>query len=259
MRLAGELTSSSSSSNSDDDNSGASSNNDTDDEAIDVIGSGGDGEKKDDHSSPSEARDEVANVSHGEPSGDPGNSGVITAGSDGGGGGDGDGVGGGGGVVGGGVDGGVGGAGGAAGSAGAGVAGSGGGDVALSGGNKGRPKRKRTERLGERVLRAVSQCQACLYDIAMITCAVSEREGREEGGGSEGAARYVLLAFSVVREACLLRVVVWCHPSMTKTRSHVYRWTSVRLPESLELFFSVCLPLCRITWCARLVPQLTWW
>lgn len=209
LRLAGEITSSS---DSDDDNSGASSNDDTDDEAIDVVGSGGDGEKKDGHSAPSEVREEVADVSHGEPGGDPGNSVVIAAGSGGGGGddgGEGDGGGVGGGVVGGGnggggVDDGVGGAGGAGG---AGVAGSSGGDVACSGGNKRRPKRKRTERLGERVLRAVSQCQACLYDIAMITCAVSERErgGRDEGGRSEDAARYTLLALSVVREVCLSR------------------------------------------------------
>lgn len=37
---------------------------------------------------------------------------------------------------------------------------------------------KRAERLGERVLRAVSQCQACLYDVAMVTCEVSRR-GRD--------------------------------------------------------------------------------
>ncbi|CAM9213321.1 unnamed protein product, partial [Ectocarpus sp. 13 AM-2016] len=33
-----------------------------------------------------------------------------------------------------------------------------------------RPPSKRVERLGERVLRALSQCQACLYDVAMVPC-----------------------------------------------------------------------------------------
>lgn len=33
-------------------------------------------------------------------------------------------------------------------------------------------KRKRREKLGDRVLRALSQCQACLYDVAMLPCKV---------------------------------------------------------------------------------------
>ncbi|CAB1111580.1 unnamed protein product [Ectocarpus sp. CCAP 1310/34] len=39
-----------------------------------------------------------------------------------------------------------------------------------SSGNGRRPPSKRVERLGERVIRALSQCQACLYDVAMVPC-----------------------------------------------------------------------------------------
>ncbi|CAM9141767.1 unnamed protein product [Scytosiphon promiscuus] len=46
-------------------------------------------------------------------------------------------------------------------------------EPAPSGGGRGkgqRPRRRRADRLSERVLRAMSQCQACLYDIAMVPC-----------------------------------------------------------------------------------------
>ncbi|CAN0468237.1 unnamed protein product, partial [Ectocarpus sp. 8 AP-2014] len=42
-----------------------------------------------------------------------------------------------------------------------------------AGGSRGKGRRqpsKRAERLGERVLRALSQCQACLYDVATVPC-----------------------------------------------------------------------------------------
>lgn len=45
----------------------------------------------------------------------------------------------------------------------------------VSGGGGRRPEQNRSERLGERVIRATAQCQACLYDIAMLPCAVSGR------------------------------------------------------------------------------------
>lgn len=108
--------------------------------------------------------------------GDGGGDGVGGGSAGGSDGGDGDG-GGGSGDGGGGVGGGGGGDGGGGGGGGS-VAASSVVDVTYSGGKKRRVKRKRTERLGERVLRAVAQCQACLYDIAMIACAVSERKRR---------------------------------------------------------------------------------
>lgn len=63
-----------------------------------------------------------------------------------------------------------------------GVAGPNGGDGGTSGGASSgnvsvsmrwKTKRQRGGELGERVMRASAQCQACLYDVAMIPCAVS--------------------------------------------------------------------------------------
>lgn len=45
--------------------------------------------------------------------------------------------------------------------------------VSISGGEKKGPGSKRCERLEERVIRAVAQCQACLYGVALVPCAVS--------------------------------------------------------------------------------------
>lgn len=52
-------------------------------------------------------------------------------------------------------------------------AGAGAESVNISGGEKKGPRSKRCERLEERVIRAVAQCQACLYGVALVPCAVS--------------------------------------------------------------------------------------
>lgn len=55
--------------------------------------------------------------------------------------------------------------------------------VAVAGGERQTSRRKRAETLGERVLNATAQCQACLYDIAMVPCKVRRRGG--EGASNQ--------------------------------------------------------------------------
>lgn len=70
--------------------------------------------------------------------------------------------------------------------------------ASAGGGDRQRTRRRRAETLGERVLKATSQCQACLYDIAMVPCKVLCVYTQT---GVEGAWRV-----NLARSPCMWRV-----------------------------------------------------
>ena len=89
-------------------------------------------------------------------------------------------------------------------------------EVAAAGGERLRSRRKRAETLGERVLNATSQCQACLYDIAMVPCKVGAWRRRFHSGKSSST--------SPVDRATVGRyLVARASESSPRTRSSVVR------------------------------------